>query len=485
MVRNIAKTSEPETSPPGLLSGDVTVAQIAVFIQATGDFLAAAPWRLLGNRDLLHVEAPADIDPELRWSSLVRAGKDLVITFYRDEAEWEAIDLGDIETDKGTRWFLAMVPRRELFANDTDLWDRHDLPVHGEDELCPVPVCLSDGHVIRPNPHQLAFLEGLLRTLAASREQDIDTGRWDKDVATHLGPLHFTLSFPSLLDLVEDLANPEEGVDPDDKISDLLDEAQEVGGRQAVLLARHVLALRPDSAEAYLKLADAAPDPAQALELYSRALDLSNQRLDEVDFGFEELEEEDGLDDDPDQLIPLRAHSGLAESLCRLGRREEAVAHLFEAYRLDPGDLMSYQDRLACLLVELGRDSEAQALLDGNDGLGGPAYTLALIAFRRQGDSPAARRALRTAYRNNSHVPSALLPNSLPEPEDESFFNIERAEALAYADVAISAWRGTPGALTWLAEHDEDLGLAARARSMRPSKQARGQKRKKNKKKRR
>ncbi len=485
MVRNIAKTSEPEISPPGLLSGDVTAAQIAAFVGATGDFLVAAPWRLLGNRDLLHVEAPVDIDPELRWVGVVHAGKDLVITFYSSAEEWDAIDHGDIGADEGTRWFITMVPRRQLSTNDTDLWDRFGLPCHGEDQLCPVPVCLSEDRVIRPDPHQLAFLEGLLRTLAASREQDVDTGRWDKEVTTFLGPRHFTLSFPSLLELAEDLANPKEGVDPDDQIRDFLDEAQEVGGRQAVLLARHVLALRPDSAEAHLALADAAPDPAQALELYSRALDLSNERLDEVDFGFEDLEDDDELDADPDQLIPLRAHAGLAESLCRLGRREEAVAHYFEAYRLDPGDMMGYQDRLACLLVELGRDSEAQALLDGNDGLGGPAYTLALIAFRREGDSPKARRALRTAYRNNSHIPSALLPDSIPEPEDESFFKIDHVEALAYADAATAAWRGTPGALTWLTEHDEDLGLAARVRSMWPSKQAKGKKKKRKKRKKR
>jgi tetratricopeptide (TPR) repeat protein len=481
----VTKTSEPETSPPGLLSGDVTVARIAAFIQATGDFLTAAPWRLLGSRDLLHVEVPEDIDPELRWVSLVRAGKHLVVTFYSSAEEWDAIDHGDLVADEGTRWFLPMIPRWQLSANDADLWDRFDLPCHGEDALCPVPVCLSDDRVIRPDPHQLAFLEGLLRTLAASREQDVDTGRWEKDVATSLGPRHFTLSFPSLLELAEDLANPEEGLDPDDWIGNLLDEAQELGGRQAVLLARHVLTLRPDSAEACLELADADPEPTQALELYSRALDLANEDLDEVDFGFEDFKEDDDLDAGPDPMIPLRAHAGLAESLCRLGRREEAVAHLFEAYRLDPGDLMGHQDRLACLLVELGRDSEARALLDGNDGLGGPAYTLALIAFRREGDSPAARRALRTAYRNNSHIPSALLPNSLPEPEDDSFLNIEHLEAVDYAGVATAAWRGTPGALTWLAEHDEDLGLAARARSMWPGKQAKGQKKKIKKKKRR
>src|SRR5262249_45535228 len=148
-------------------------------------------------------------------------------------------------------------------------------------------------------------------------------------------------------------------------------------------------------------------------------------------------------------------------------------------------DLLSQQDRLACLLVDLGRDGEAHVLLDGNEGLDGPSYTLALIAFRREGDSPAARRALRNAWRNNDLIPNTLLPRSLPEPPEEKLLSLEHVVALEYAEVAVATWRGTPGALTWLAERSEEFGLTQRIGSGKPGKKAKGLKKSKTKKKKR
>jgi tetratricopeptide (TPR) repeat protein len=473
-----AKFSDTEASPPGLLSGDgVTVAQITAFVHASGDFLASAPWRLFALQDLLRIEAPDDIDPELRWVSFGAARGKVLLSFFHNGEDWEALSPEDFDFDpdgeEETRWLLPLISRWELPGSDIDLWDRFGLPTFGEDELCPMPVCLSDRGVLRPDAHQLAFLEGLLRTLAAATEQEIDTGRWEKTVATHLGPRRFILSFPGLLELVEDLTHLEESEDDvADKIADLLDDAQELGGRRAVLLARSALTLNPGSAEACLELANATSDSAQAVELYRRALDLMDNRLDGTG-----SEDEDDLMDDLSPL--LRVHAGLAKALTDLGRREEAVAHLFEIYRLDPGDLLDHQDRLAALLVELGRDGEAQALLTGNEGLSGPAYTLALLAFRREGDAPAARRALRIAWRNNSHIPSALLPNSLPEPPDRSSFSIEDLEADDYVRAALSAWRATPGALTWLFERSEDLSLADRTSHVRKGRKPKAQRKKK------
>src|SRR6185369_10406837 len=469
----LTKFSEKETSPPGLLSGDVTVAQITAFVRAAGDFLAASPWRLFGAQDLLHVEAPEDVDPRLRWVSVGKSRDRILLTFFLSEEDWEAQIQGgfDADDEEDIRWLLPLISRWELSENDTDLWDRYDLPVHGDNDLCPVPACLHGGEVLRPDSRRLAFFEGLLRTLAASTEQDVDTGRWERHVATHLGPRHFILSFPGLLELREEMTGL------DEEVADLLDEAQEWSGRRAVLLARQVLSLQPDNADAWLELANATPDSAQALELYRRALDLMEKRLDDLDGT--SIEDEDDLVDD--SLPLLRVHAGIATALSDLGRREEAVAHLFEVYRLDPGDLMSYQDRLTCLLIELGRDSEALALLTGNEGLGGPAYTLALIAFRREGDSPAARRALRVAYRNNAQIPSALLPCSLPDPPDPSPLSMDSIDAADYAEAALSAWRATPGALTWLAERSEDLGIADRTSFVRKGKKPRGQKKKKKK----
>lgn len=77
--------------------------------------------------------------------------------------------------------------------------------------------------------------------------------------------------------------------------------------------------------------------------------------------------------------------------------------------------------------------------------------TMALVAFRREPDGPAARKALAAARRSNKHVPAYLagtrkLPRRLP---DYIGFGDE-SEAIAYAAEHRQGWQTTPGALAWL-----------------------------------
>jgi hypothetical protein len=486
---------------PGLLTGaGVTLDQVEAFARAAVGFHAAAPWRLLGPMDLLHVEEPAGIDPALRHATLLATRKTCVLTFFPDAAAWEAFrdDEDGEEGEEGEapnpQWILGLVPFWQLSATDEDLWERYGLPRSGEEERCPVPACLRAGRTTRPDAGRLAFFEGLLRALAATTEDEMDRGRWEKDVPTHLGPLRFVLSLPGLLTL----SNAKGEADAGGRIRDLLDMAHHWGGRRGVLLAQRVLALRPDSSEAYLELADAAPDAARALDLYDRARELAEQRLDassrEGDgFADDDQDDEDDEDDDDDEdeddegpsiANVLRAWAGKAASLSALGRRKEAVEHLFELVRLDPLDFAGEQDHLACLLLELGREDEAEVLIEDPwaEGLTGPAYNRVLLAFRREGDSSGARRALRVARRTNPLVPSALLPQAGFElPEQLPYFEDDEIDAQIYAETAERAWRSTPGALTWLTQRMEDAVPVAR----RGGKKNQGKRTRKKKKKRR
>jgi tetratricopeptide (TPR) repeat protein len=448
---------DPEEAPPGILTGEgVTLAQVQAFAQAAVDYQAAAPWRFLDTRDLLHIEEPAGTDPELRFALLNQSRRSRSILFFRDLAERDAFVEAAEAPDE--QWALFLAPLWEIPASDADLWERHGLPRAGEGQLCPQPFFWRAGETVRPDARQLAWLEGLLRALAASSEDDMDSGRWEKEVPTHLGPLRFVLSLPDLLALSEvgeDLAAAMAGEpgEAEGLIFDLLDSAHNLGGRCAVLLARRVLAVRPDHREAWLVLADEAPDPARALELYRRVLALAEQEL--AGMRWEEREEK-GFDGEDGIFDLLWAHSGMASSLARLGRREEAVEHLLEMQRVDPTGFPGEQSRLACLLIELGRDEEAAAQLEKiNLVVAGPAYTRVLLAFRRK-DLPEARRALRIARGLNPLIPGALLPQTVRE--EEAVFESEDVEAVAYADLAEAAWRSTPGALTWLADRLEDPG---------------------------
>jgi tetratricopeptide (TPR) repeat protein len=473
---------EEEDSPtPSLLTGEgVTLAQIEAFARAAVDFLAATSWQLLSGGDLVRIEAPDGIAPTLRHVVVMRLRQGLSLAFFQDEAAREAFR-DDEPLDE--QWILFLEPLWEIPLSDADLWQRHALPLCGEEELCPVPVLVRRGVTFRPDAWELAFFEGLLKALAASTEAEVDAGRWEREVETHLGRLRFVFSLPDLLALaaseepprrpalvleclverrrrflaewfgvseeevvalLESYQHPvgDPGVrDSDDPVNRLLDAAEILGGRRSVLLARRALALRPDCSQAYLLLAEAAPDPAQALELCDRARILAEQDLEP---------EREGVALD----YVLRAHEGMARALCALDRLEEAVVHLRELLRLDPEDLFEARDRLACTLLLLGRDEEAAGLVEGSleEGSTALVYTRALLAFRREGDALAARRALLEALRVNALVPGALLPRadlSLPE---SFIFADDDFDAAEYVKLAGTVWRRTPGALTWLVE---------------------------------
>jgi len=466
-----------EAPTPSLLTGEgVTLAQIEAFARAAVDFFAATSWQLLSGGDLVRIEAPEGISPALRHLVVMRSHQGLSLAFFQDGEAREAFR-DDEPLDE--QWILFLEPLAESPLADADLWQQHGLPLCGEEELCPVPVLVRRGATFRPDAWELAFFEGLLRALAASTEAEVDAGRWEKETETHLGRLRFVFSLPDLLALaaseeppsrpalvleclverrrkslaewfgvseeevtalLESYQHPPEGRDPDDPVHQLLDAAEILGGRRSVLLARRALALQPDCSQAYLLLAEAAPDAAQALELYGRALVLAERDLEP---------EKEGVALDH----VLRSHQGMALALYALDRLEEAVVHLRELLRLDPEDLFEARDRLVSALLLLGRDEEAAGLVEGSPEERSIArvYTRVLLAFRREGDTPAARRALLDALRVNAVVPSVLLPGvelSLPE---SIVFADDDFDAAEYVKVAGTAWRRTPGALTWLA----------------------------------
>jgi tetratricopeptide (TPR) repeat protein len=149
----------------------------------------------------------------------------------------------------------------------------------------------------------------------------------------------------------------------------------------------------------------------------------------------------------------MRARAALAETLWALDRREEAVEHQRELLRLNPNDNQGLRYIHAEWLLRLESYEELDRLFElyEEDAAAGFAFTKALTAFRRQGDSAEARRLLEEARGVNPHVDAYLcgrdrLPNQLP---DYVGFGDE-SEAVDYAAGAAVLWASVPGALAWL-----------------------------------
>lgn len=246
---------------------------------------------------------------------------------------------------------------------------------------------------------------------------------------------------------------------PSDPGDDALDRAREKAfeameartARKRIALAREALALSPSCADAHLVLAREASDAGDALDLYRRAVAAGVEALGEAAF-----EEDVGLFWGLLETRPyMRALHELALALWRAGGRDEAVGRYQDLLRLNPNDNQGIRYLLMDALLELGREAEAAELrnLYKEDGSAAWAWSGALLAFRRAGDAPAARKALAEAVEANRHVAAYLLgtkplPRTLP-----GFIGIgDEDEAVAYVHDAAGAWAVASGATAWVAE---------------------------------
>jgi tetratricopeptide (TPR) repeat protein len=231
----------------------------------------------------------------------------------------------------------------------------------------------------------------------------------------------------------------------------LLDRAASEPDRAGrVRLAREALELCPDCADAYALLAAEASSPRERLDYYERAVAAGERAI-----GPEAFREGVGHFWGLLTTRPyMRAREGLAHALWGVGRREEAAGHVREMLRLNPNDNQGLRYILASWLLNLDRDDEVAGLLEAYpEGSATWAYTAALVAFRREGDTPASRRLLKAARAANRYVPAYLLQDEpLPAESPPYYSPGDRAEAAIYAVGGLSAWRSMPGALTWLGE---------------------------------
>jgi tetratricopeptide (TPR) repeat protein len=269
------------------------------------------------------------------------------------------------------------------------------------------------------------------------------------------------------------LVGPGRPADPArERAEDLLQQAYEADDPEEIAaMSRRALEAWPDCADAYVLLAEVARGPKEALDLYARGVEAGSR-----DLGGDAFRELAGhFWAFPETRPYMRARFGLAQVLWVLGRRDEAVGHYQEMLRLNPNDNQGVRYTLAACLLETGRDKELSELLSAyeEDPTASWAYSAALLAFRREGDSPLARSLLRAAREVNPHVPDLLLGRErLPSRMPETVGLGDRNEAVDYVAGFLRGWRATPGAIAWLRQAVEGRsgrGKAGRARARGPT----------------
>jgi tetratricopeptide (TPR) repeat protein len=214
-------------------------------------------------------------------------------------------------------------------------------------------------------------------------------------------------------------------------------------------LARQALSVSPDCADAYVILANQAASRDQARRLLEEGVAAGQRAIGPTTF-----ETSTGRFWLDQRTRPfMRAKLGLAQCLWESGQRAQAVEHYAEMLRLNPEDNQGVRFLLLSGLVDLDRDEDAQRLLQRyeHDASAEWAYTIALLAFRREGDSVVSRSLLHAAYDTNRHVPDYLVGNKGLPPVPPSYISFgDEDEAVSYAAQFLRIWRSSAGAIPWL-----------------------------------
>jgi len=218
--------------------------------------------------------------------------------------------------------------------------------------------------------------------------------------------------------------------------------------QERIRLANKALDLSPDCADAYVVLAENAHTRKEAFDYYEKGVAAGERAI-----GPDAFQESIGHFWGRLETRPyMRAREGLALSLWGFGRHEEAVSHFQEMLRLNPNDNLGVRMTLASWLPYLNRDQElADLLTQYNDATATWSYSRALLAFRRQGDTPESRQLLNAAKKGNPFVPEYLLGDEPLPLERPGHYGLgDRNEAIIYAAEALKVWKSTPGAVTWV-----------------------------------
>ncbi|MDB5318811.1 MAG: hypothetical protein JWN40_442 [Phycisphaerales bacterium] len=447
--------------PDALSVPGVTREDLRALARAAADFHRAAPWRHLNDHDLLRVDSPPSPAGQKYAVVMGAGGETFGLAFYASLERYKLTMEGtgdETEFLRAPEPLFSMIfsPAMAISFGDHDLWEDEKFPL-ATPEAYPFAAFFdaATDAVVRPNAALLNHTQAILAALALTTEQEMDAGRWRKTVPTLDGPVEYTLTIPALLKSQKKKTTKKAWPSPinnprasQDRAEELFGQAIGARGRRQIQLARQVLELDPDNADALGILARRAGDPVRRLELYAQAVDAGRRAIGE---SFDLLLGHFWLAVSTRPY--LRARVGLAMALRDLGRHAETLEHLLDMLRLNPNDNQGIRDLVPATLLALGRDRE---LLDFTTTYGRhsaiPAYATALANFRIEGNSAAARKSLSHAVALNRHVPHHLARGTRPVPESDFGYSPGQPSEAAFCIEEIGpAWRATPGALHWIA----------------------------------
>ncbi len=469
--------------------------QIREFATAAAEFYRAKLWELLDDCDLITIETPKP-PKDMKHAVVLGAGSQSYgLGLYQNGEDHYALMAQEADPRQMSLFSFAYELPGDVVSEDVDLWNELDLPLETGEAFPDANLFSGDGPR-RPTPKEIDFLTIVLKGLAETSEEELDSGRWTKWIHLSGKRKKCVFSIPNLIEppdrgewtrrgkmpdqrsnelyfrqMHEFIDSVGKGLDIDElnsAISDqftgrslddyelprntpaeraeaLYQEALGCFGRRRLLLAREALAEVPSHIAASILVAESTHAIDRRIELFRNAKQAAaaalGSDLDEFAgefWGFHETRPY------------MRACEGLAFALADAGQVNDAVEQYREMLQLNPNDNQGVRYQIVPLLLEQERDAEAIDILEQyaeESALW--LYMKALVEFRRGGKCEKARNAIRTAFNGNDHV-LKLLQSDEPPRMPESYALGSPEEAAICLQELQDVWEETKGFLEWM-----------------------------------
>ena len=491
-----AKFMDDTRAIPGLLKQPgVTPELVGKLFEAAALFYHAQPWVNMTNLDLVAVQVGAQQAPYyvcVMGNAGQQYGLGLFTAWQEVEQFFTGRTLEESFSAQGRHVFYfdppPMVSLDDAEAIETYGWE---LPAPN---IYPSPFIASPTIMARPNANMLRWYEVTLRALPEFAARYLQTNpdgshppvSADIMVQSAAGPVKVSIRYPagdpaqlknwldsqgpdsdaanaSIPDrraLEGDMAHLTAGMFGEPLVNDpRVTEAQEImydawdesSPSRRLKLAQKALQISSDCADAYVLMAEQASSRQRSLDLYQQGVAAGRRALGEAFMAdaanvghFWSLIETRPF---------MRALAGVADTLWGLGRREETLATFRELLRFNSNDNQGIRYLLLSLLLEMGRQDEAEVLLEAYVTDCSPhwTYTRALLAFRKEGASSQAQQVLEHALEVNPHVVAYLTGQKRISDPNTAYITVGgEDEAMQYASDYLSFWRKTKGAVAWL-----------------------------------
>ncbi len=221
---------------------------------------------------------------------------------------------------------------------------------------------------------------------------------------------------------------------------------------ECLALAQKALEMSPYCVDAYNIFADHAKTYDEALAIYTKAADIGKKYLGEEFFQNCQGDFWGIFETRP----YMRAKAGIVECLSALGDKINVIKNCKELLKLSRNDNLGMRYILLPLLIEMGKDTQAEALYKKyrDDYSSAWFYGRALLDFRKHGQGEISDKSLRAALSLNKIAPKYLLvKKKLPKYLPGSYSTGDESDAIILAASQLTAWQASEGAIQWLSGH--------------------------------